>query len=468
MPTHSTKKPLDETVQYATASVSNDAKRTSKDPSDPNFSTSTQCKSNDGELTPSKGSNKKRNERELSTCFYSIGSDKRPHVSVEIKGQSFVALVDTGAQSTVVGSNYLDALKQKGFKLNECKLILYMADRTPQYPLGQMDIEYTIDNQTRIVPTIIMNKVTKHVILGINFLDKFDIKLDKILRSLGQIANTSATVEINEIDSRDYEFLNFVKQSMAEELTSMDMEPKPTTHCESNSKPFCVSHGSEGFIPLTAKRFIEWINYEEPDEGIKHIASTEPEMKNISDKLDDIVPPIYTNKVITAEDHLDQELDIEPPKISPVTVPHTLTPEQQSLMNAVLELFVHTTSDGLLNSTTAIEHIIDTGDAKPIMRRQYPMSPVQLEKVQKELDRMADMGIITEIKYSPWRSPVIAVSKKDGGVRVCLDARELNKVTIPNAFPIMDTNSILAQLKTTRYMSSIDLSQAFHQIPLEN
>lgn len=47
-----------------------------------------------------------------------------------------------------------------------------------------------------------------------------------------------------------------------------------------------------------------------------------------------------------------------------------------------------------------------------------------------------------------------------------LDARELNKITVPNAYPITDTNQILARLKSAKYLTSIDLSQAFFQIPL--
>lgn len=80
---------------------------------------------------------------------------------------------------------------------------------------------------------------------------------------------------------------------------------------------------------------------------------------------------------------------------------------------------------------------------------------------------MIKSGIIKPIDDSPWRSTILVVRKPDGTGRICLDAREVNKVTIPNTYPITNTNQILSQLKTTKYLTSIDLSQAFFQIALE-
>ncbi|XP_017460998.1 PREDICTED: uncharacterized protein LOC108354313 [Rhagoletis zephyria] len=101
-----------------------------------------------------------------------------------------------------------------------------------------------------------------------------------------------------------------------------------------------------------------------------------------------------------------------------------LTPDQRHMLDAVLRLFNPTPESGPINVTNQIEHVIDTGDAKPVMKRQYTVSPYVAEQVQAELDKMRSRDIIMTIEESPWRSPILAVKKKDGTCRVCLDARE--------------------------------------------
>lgn len=189
-----------------------------------------------------------------------------------------------------------------------------------------------------------------------------------------------------------------------------------------------------------------------------YINALEAEENNI---LEEIGDPIDEEemKLLNSED--------VPKPVQHVTCPHILSVEQHRILEEVLKNFTRTPTEGILNCTTAISHNIDTGQANPVMRKQYPISPHMVKLARTEILRMVDRGIITRIEYSPWRQPMLIVGKKDGTGRICLDARELNKVTVANAFPIIDVNQILAQLRSTKYLSSIDLSQAFFQIPLD-
>ena len=58
------------------------------------------------------------------------------------------------------------------------------------------------------------------------------------------------------------------------------------------------------------------------------------------------------------------------------------------------------------------------------------------------------------------------VKKADGGYRLCIDFRKLNDVAKKDAYPMRNMSDILDKLRSARYISKIDLSQAFHQIPL--
>ncbi|CAK1588900.1 unnamed protein product [Parnassius mnemosyne] len=114
-----------------------------------------------------------------------------------------------------------------------------------------------------------------------------------------------------------------------------------------------------------------------------------------------------------------------------------------------------------------IEHRKDTGDSKPIKQRYYPLSPVKQLALEKELDRMLSLGVVSP-SQSAWNSPVVMVQKPNGDLRLCLDCRKLNAVSKPDAYPLPYISSILDQLRDAKYLTSIDLSAAYWQIPYDS
>lgn len=123
--------------------------------------------------------------------------------------------------------------------------------------------------------------------------------------------------------------------------------------------------------------------------------------------------------------------------------------------------------DGKLGRTHKYAHRIDIGDAKPKKQRYYPMSKYVLAEVNKEVDRMLELDVIEEAILSPWNNPLAAVKKKTGKYRVCLDARHLNTIMVNEGYPIPQIAAIMNNLSGCSYISSIDLKDAFWQMPLE-
>lgn len=159
--------------------------------------------------------------------------------------------------------------------------------------------------------------------------------------------------------------------------------------------------------------------------------------------------------------------DENPPRFDPVNVKHELTTDQQKQLNEVIALFATAPKDGILGCTDRTVHTIDTGTATPIRQRHYVVSPYVQKGINDEVDRMLAKDIIEPIENPTWINPIVAVKKSNGKYRICIDARKLNKVTVKNAYPQTNPNKILGQLRGTKYLSAIDLTDAFYQIGLD-
>ena len=110
-----------------------------------------------------------------------------------------------------------------------------------------------------------------------------------------------------------------------------------------------------------------------------------------------------------------------------------------------------------------VEFVIDlVPGMAPIAKRPYRMSVEELELLKEEF------GMLLEKKYirpseSPWGSPVLFVRKKDGSMRLCIDYRSLNAITIKNKYPLPRIDDLLDQLKRAKYFSKIDLRSGYYR-----
>src|ERR1700716_750833 len=91
------------------------------------------------------------------------------------------------------------------------------------------------------------------------------------------------------------------------------------------------------------------------------------------------------------------------------------------------------------------------------------MSVPELDELKKQLHDLLAKGQI-RISKSPYRSPVLFVKKKDGTMRMCVDYRALNKMTIKNKYPLPRIDELLDRLLGSRYFSKIDLRSGYHQV----
>lgn len=211
-------------------------------------------------------------------------------------------------------------------------------------------------------------------------------------------------------------------------------------------------------------------------QAIEGYADTTVNFRGIAKKIRLYIVPTLKNQLYLGIDFwhifdllpkLEEVCSTTPPSETEEEKPdmHVLNEEDKKRLEAVIELFPSSSKEGL-GKTALLQHAINVGEARPTKQRYHAVSPAIEKKMFTEVDRMLELGVIEE-SSSSWNSPVTIVTKSNGKYRLCLDARQVNSVTVKDAYPMPLIESIVSRLNETYYISSVDLKDAFWQIELE-
>ena len=149
---------------------------------------------------------------------------------------------------------------------------------------------------------------------------------------------------------------------------------------------------------------------------------------------------------------------------SDVDVCNDLSEQQKMEVKQILSEYGDVLTD-LPGCTKLEEHTVRMTSHTPIRKKPYPIPFHAKEAMRLEIDKMVKMGVI-EPSNSPFCSPVVLVEKKDKSLRFCVDYREVNKATVFDCEPMTRIDDLFAQLSNSRFLTQIDLSKGFWQIPM--
>ncbi|KAL0549992.1 hypothetical protein IC582_014487 [Cucumis melo] len=111
-----------------------------------------------------------------------------------------------------------------------------------------------------------------------------------------------------------------------------------------------------------------------------------------------------------------------------------------------------------------IDHEIElVPGEKPPAKNAYRMAPPELAELRKQLDELLNAGFIRPAK-APYGAPVLFQKKKDGSLRLCIDYRALNKLTVRNKYPLSIITDLFDHLHGAKYFSKLDLRSGYYQV----
>ncbi|XP_071944782.1 uncharacterized protein [Antedon mediterranea] len=148
-----------------------------------------------------------------------------------------------------------------------------------------------------------------------------------------------------------------------------------------------------------------------------------------------------------------------------VKIADSISTKQKRELTNTLKKHTKAFSD-VPGKTNVLTHTVKTTHETPIRQRAYRTPHSMMTKVKEEVDSMLSLGVI-ERSTSAYASPIVVVPKPNGDIRVCTDYRALNKITEFDPYPIPRIDQILDEVAKAKYISTLDLTKGFYQVPLD-
>ena len=127
---------------------------------------------------------------------------------------------------------------------------------------------------------------------------------------------------------------------------------------------------------------------------------------------------------------------------------------------------VFSAGDNDIGAARVVSHNIKLTNDTPIYQRPRRFPKPVADEIEKQCAALQALDII-EPSCSEWSSPIVPIRKKDGSLRMCIDYRQLNRVTVSDKFPVPNLNDSIFGLHGTEYFSRLDLVKSYYQVPID-
>lgn len=215
-----------------------------------------------------------------------------------------------------------------------------------------------------------------------------------------------------------------------------------------------TKHGT-GFVELHCQTNIDDVD----DASISHVSSDPQigEILAVSVRMDDVAedrgPALEGYHELLSAENLSDDGDQEASRLP-------------SEISDLLENHRHCFYEDVgLGRVTVAKHHINLNEDSPIRSKPYRLSWEEDKYLKEEIDKLLTLELIRP-SQGKWSSPVFFVKKKDGSLRLVIDYRRLNKLTVKDSFPLPHIDDLLDSLGGARWFSTLDAASGYWQVPL--
>jgi hypothetical protein len=174
----------------------------------------------------------------------------------------------------------------------------------------------------------------------------------------------------------------------------------------------------------------------------------------------DSVPPVVASVAALSPDV--PTTSVQPNQ--PAGPPGGEVPWVSNLLSEFSEVFQDPLPPGLPPQRTEGHSIPTEPGHPPPFRSMYRLSPLEYRELEKQVTKFLKDGIL-EVSQSPYGAPVLFVPTPNGrGLRLCVDYRALNSITVKNRCTIPRIDDLLNAVAGSEYFTSLDLTSGYHQI----
>lgn len=436
---------------------------------------------------------------EINNLFSSsISNDEKQPNTIQMSNDSHIlsvsaiindifptpVLVDTGAAVTAISANLWNKISvvDESVQLSSCGITDIKTVSGTQLPvLGHLTIQFTIQGNSYPFDTFVINGLNYDAILGRDFLQFYQSNIDLHSGTLSLSfplpfssepnLNFNTTPDIDNSSHSVHAMFSFILQPLSEMLVPAKINfvyPMGTIGLISPASQLSIRYNFVGATALVSVSDETTVPVRilnpttQPITIFRNMKLGQFQKMNPSTTICSFQEPPSTSQQVFSVSPTNADPDIE------IDFSNTdLTLRQQEdirkLLRTYSNVFSHSQTD--LGRTSIVQHVIDTGDHKPIKLRPYRTSPENREEISRQVQEMLKNDLVEE-SCSAWSAPVILVKKKDGSARFVVDYRALNKITSSDVFPLPRIDETLDHLCGTKYFSTLDFRSGFWQIAM--